>query len=207
MLQQDAGPLEALADGGRGDVEAGGHLIAGAAFVIIGFDRVAERFGKAGEALLEGVEERVPLLCPARLPRGDVGVHPREFVVAEVVSPVLAEPFAPLVPDDAAHPGGEVAGDVEDLALLIGDDEGLLHDVAGRGGIAGQGDGVDEEVAVMEAHEFPEVRRAGIASGLAKGIGIRGHHVHRPGKIGPERVICDIEFGRESGERNEDKDF
>jgi hypothetical protein len=59
----------------------------------------------------------------------------------------------------------------------------------------------------MEAHEFSEVRRAGIASGLAKGIGIRGHHVHGPGKIGPERVFCDIHFGREQGIQIRDKDF
>ena len=86
---------------------------------------------------------------------------------------MAAEMFAPLVADDSAQPGTEVAGDIEAAEILPCGDEGVLHEIGGGGVVAGQRPGIDEQAAVVFAGQHGE----GLPVGRRDGHGIRFHEL------------------------------
>ncbi len=199
LLEQDAGALKAFADRGRRNGELLGDLFAAAALVVVRSDGRSEGLGQFFEAALKGVEDGILAQGSGGLPARHRRINAGEIVLAEVVAAVPAQPFAPLVADDASHPGAEVAGHVEDLAFLISDDESLLHDVAGGGAVAGEGQRVDEQVAVMGAHEIGKIPGLWIGPGLSLGFWATVDQAHRLWILrGTTRIVT---FFRGDGER------
>ena len=83
------------------------------------------------------------------------------------------EPAAEGARDDELVGGGEAADEVEDVA------GGAQARERGGGGVAGEGNRIDEQITVMRVYQAGKILRSRIAGHFAGCFSLRIHEMHR----------------------------